>query len=82
MVNVWGLIDDVLDKQRLARDEKWPDDEPLLRRQVNVESLLDTHYRRLQVLEQQQAAMGNLTPAHIVTEIDRIKEEIKKLQKN
>ena len=46
----------------------------------HIQKLVKTHERRLQVLEQQQAAMGVMTPPHIVTEIEDIKQEIESLQ--
>lgn len=42
----------------------------------HIHSLLDIKQRRLNVLEKQKAAMGDLTPAHIVMEVDTLTEEI------
>jgi len=49
--------------------------------QTHLEKLIHTHGRRLEVLEEQQAKMGVLTPPYIVTEIAEAKEEIAKLKK-
>ncbi len=46
----------------------------------HTEKLIDIHQRRLQVLQEQQAAMGILTPPHIITEIEDIQQQIGDLQ--
>lgn len=45
-----------------------------------TEKLINIHQRRLQVLQEQKAAMGNLTPPHIITEIEDIQQQISDLQ--
>ena len=42
--------------------------------------LINIHQRRLQVLQEQQAAMGIVTPPHIITEIEDIQQKISDLQ--
>lgn len=44
--------------------------------------LLETHIKRLKILEEQAAAFGLHCPPHILIEIDTIKEKIKELQSN
>jgi soluble cytochrome b562 len=46
----------------------------------STEKLIDIHQRRLQVLQEQKAAMGILTPPHIITEIEDIQQQISDLQ--
>ncbi|MCB9078741.1 MAG: toll/interleukin-1 receptor domain-containing protein [Anaerolineaceae bacterium] len=46
----------------------------------HIKSLLDIKQRRLKVLEKQQAAMADLTPPHIVVEIETLQDEIKQFQ--
>ena len=46
----------------------------------HIEKLISIHQRRLQVLQQQKAAMGLLTPPHIITEIEDIQQQISDLQ--
>ena len=45
-----------------------------------TEKLINIHQRRLQVLQEQKAAMGILTPPHIITEIEDIQQQISNLQ--
>jgi DNA-binding NarL/FixJ family response regulator len=51
------------------------DDDP-----VALKGLLKTHYRRLAVLEKQQAKLGLHTPPHIIIEVEDIKETIRQLE--
>ncbi len=41
----------------------------------HIKKRITIHERRLQVLEEQKAAMGVLTPPHIITEIEDIKQK-------
>ncbi|MEM9272153.1 MAG: toll/interleukin-1 receptor domain-containing protein [Cyanobacteria bacterium P01_F01_bin.143] len=46
----------------------------------STEKLINIHQRRLQILQEQKAAMGILTPPHIITEIEDIQQQISDLQ--
>ncbi len=46
----------------------------------STENLINIHQRRLQVLQEQKAAMGIFTPPHIITEIEDIQQQISDLQ--
>lgn len=49
-------------------------------RQDDINKLIRTHERSLNILEQQQAAMGLQTPPHILIEIEDTRAEIEKLR--
>jgi len=71
MVNVLGLIDDVLDERRIFGDE----------REEGVGKLIRTHERRLAILEGKQAEYGLNVPPEIVMEVEDIKAELRKLRR-
>lgn len=49
--------------------------------QVHIEKLILNHTRRLQILKERKALLGNLTDASIILEIEDIEYEIQLLQK-
>ncbi len=82
MVNVWGLIDDVLDKSRLVREKRglggeWPEREA---RREHLLELIDIQTRKLRTLEVQRAKYGLDVPSHIVREIEEVEAELKRLE--
>jgi hypothetical protein len=48
--------------------------------QANLDELIRAHTDRLRILQRQQARMGDDTPPHVVTEIERIDAELAQLK--
>ncbi|MBE7557199.1 MAG: leucine-rich repeat domain-containing protein [Anaerolineales bacterium] len=82
MVNVWSLIDDVLDKTRLMAEKRelggegseWES------RQEHLLELIDIQTRKLRTLQVQRAKYGLDVPSHIVREIEEVEAELKRLE--
>lgn len=81
MVNVWGLIDDVLDKSRLMREKRGLGGEGSEResRREHLLKLIDIQTRKLRTLEVQRVKYGLDVPSHIVGEIEEVEAELEKL---
>jgi len=50
--------------------------------QLHLDQLRQTYQRRLRVLEQKNAQMGLETPAHVITEMEDIRTEISRIEKD
>ena len=47
--------------------------------QTHLNKMIQIHGRRLQIIEQHKATMGNDTPPHVLLEIENIEAELVKL---